>query len=79
VTLTVGGTAAATFGTAAVSGSNRFNKGTTDTCSGFTLQVGQTCTIRINFNGSGTASRTGTLTVPYNGSLAPAILNLTGS
>jgi hypothetical protein len=85
VTLTVGGTAPATFGTATVDNvapnvSTRFGK-STDTCSGTTKQVGGTCQITITFNGSanGATVRNGIVTVPYSGSGSPALLNLTGN
>ena len=86
VTVTVGGTGPVTFGAATVTnggGNTNFSKGATDTCSGTTRAVGATCQIQINFNApTGTSSRTGTLSVPYNGpagSPSPRQLNLTGS
>jgi hypothetical protein len=81
VTLTIGGGTPVTFTTATVTNSigTAFSKGT-DTCSGTTKAVGATCTIVVNFNGpSGNNTRTGTLTVPHNGTNSPAVLNLTGS
>ncbi len=86
VTLTIGGTGPVTFGTATVSngGTNsNFSKGATDSCSGTTFSVGQTCQIQVSFNApTNSSSRTGTLIVPYTGpagSPSPAQLNLTGS
>ncbi len=83
VTLTMGGNAPVTFQTATVTSSNTttgFTKGA-DTCSGTTKNPGDTCTIRVNFNGpSGNNSRTGTLSVPYTGATgSPRTLALTGS
>ncbi|MGA7178364.1 MAG: Ig-like domain-containing protein [Thiobacillaceae bacterium] len=81
VTLTIGGTASVTFGTATVTNGTgtAFSKGA-DSCSGNTFAVGATCTITVNFNGpTGNSARTGTLTVPHNGTGSPATLALTGS
>jgi uncharacterized repeat protein (TIGR01451 family) len=77
LTLTVS-SASVTFGTAAVSGSNRFTKGA-DSCSGATVAAGGTCTITVNFNGAGTTTRNGTLSVPDDGAGSPQTLSLTGS
>jgi hypothetical protein len=68
VTFAVGG-APVTFGTAAVTNvtGTAFSKGT-DTCSGRTVAIGANCSITVNFAApSGNSSRTGSLTVPYNG------------
>jgi len=81
VTVKVLGASPVTFGTATVSGT-RFSKGTVpaDTCSGHTVAGGGTCTITVNFNGTGTTPRTGTLTVVDSTGAAIAVaLNLTGS
>jgi hypothetical protein len=78
VTLNVVGSGSVTFGTASVAG-NRFSKGT-DTCSGHTVTGGSSCTITVNFNGTGFTPRTGTLTViDSTGAAIAATLNLTGS
>jgi hypothetical protein len=78
VTLTVAGSGSVTFGSATVAG-NRFSKGA-DTCSGHTVAGGSTCTITVNFNGTGAFNRTGTVTVidSTGAAIAPS-LNLTGS
>jgi hypothetical protein len=78
VTLNVVGGGSVTFGTAAVAGT-RFSKGT-DNCSGKTVAAGGSCTITINFNGTGTTPRTGTLTVvDSSGNAVASNLSLTGS
>ena len=83
VTLKVVGTGSVAFGTATVTGggfgASRFNKGA-DTCSGNTVAAGGTCTITVNFNGTGNTPRTGTLTViDSTGAAIAAALNLTGT
>ena len=82
VTLTMGGTQDAVFGTASVTNTlgSAFSI-TGDTCSGTTKAPGTTCTITINFNGpGGNSGRAGTLSLPYTGpSGSPATLGLTGS
>jgi hypothetical protein len=81
VTLNVVGSGSVTFGTATVAGT-RFSKGTVpvDTCSGHTITGGGSCTITVNFNGTGFIPRTGTLTViDSTGAAIAATLNLTGS
>jgi hypothetical protein len=82
VTVTVGGNAAVTFGTATVANGTgtAFLKGA-DTCSGTTRNPGDTCTITVNFNAPNNSSnRTGTLSVPYTGGTgSPANLALSGS
>jgi len=78
LTLKVVGSSSVTFGNATVAG-NRFSKGA-DTCSGHTVAGSGTCTITVNFNGTGTTNRTGTLTViDSTGAAIAAALNLTGS
>jgi uncharacterized repeat protein (TIGR01451 family) len=78
VTLTVGGTAAVTFQTAAVTGNAEFTKGT-DTCSGQLKNPGSTCTIQIIFNAAGSTTRNATLSVPFSGGAgSPLSLALTG-
>jgi hypothetical protein len=78
VSVKVLGGSPVTFGTATVAGT-RFNKGA-DTCSGQTVAGGGTCTITVNFNGTGNIPRTGTLTVVDSTGAAIAVtLNLTGS
>jgi hypothetical protein len=82
VTVTVGGTAPVTFGTITVSnnGGNTNFSLATNTCTGQTVAVGGTCTITVNFNApTGTANRTGTLTVNDNAAGTPQTLTLTGS
>ena len=72
------GASAVTFGTAAVSG-NRFSKGA-DTCSGVTVAANATCTITVNFNGTGNTNRTGSVSVvDSSGTALVAPLALTGS
>ncbi|QCB45696.1 hypothetical protein [Hydrogenophaga sp. PAMC20947] len=89
VTLTVGGTAPATFGAVAVSNTNfaallgnSFGTRTptaVDTCSGQTVAVGNTCQIEVRFAGGFTnASKTGSLSISYNGASSPVTLSLTG-
>ena len=82
VTLTVGGNAAVTFGSATVANGNpaAFSKGA-DSCSGTTKNPGDTCTITVIFNGpGGNSSRSGTLNVPYNNGAAGTVtLSLSGS
>jgi hypothetical protein len=83
VTVTVGGTAAVTFGTATVANGTgtAFLKGA-DSCSSTTRNPGETCTITVNFNAPTTnnSNRTGTLSVPYSGATgSPVNLALTGS
>jgi hypothetical protein len=58
---------------------NRFSKGT-DTCSGQTKQVSETCQITIVFNDNNNSPRTGQLSVPYTGTAGSVslTLNLTG-
>jgi large repetitive protein len=83
VTLTVGGGTPVTFGNATVSdgaGAGTFSK-LGDTCSGTTRAVGATCTItiRLVMPGNGFTPSAGSLSVPHNGSGAPATLALSGS
>jgi uncharacterized repeat protein (TIGR01451 family) len=80
VTVSVG-TAAVTFGLASVNNvlNNRFSI-SADTCSGNTVVAGSTCTITLNFNGgSGFNLSIAQLSVPSNGAISPAVLNLTGN
>jgi hypothetical protein len=80
VTFTNNGTASAILGQAAVvnTAGSGFSLGSVDTCSGVTLPIAGACQISVNFNPTGTTTKTGTLTVPVNGN-GSAILNLTGS
>jgi hypothetical protein len=72
------GSGSVSFGTAAVTGT-RFSKGA-DTCSGHTVAGSGTCTITVNFNGTGNTPRTGTLAViDSTGAAIAAALSLTGS
>jgi hypothetical protein len=78
VTVQVVGSGSVSFGTAAVTGT-RFSKGA-DTCSGHTVAGSGTCTITVNFNGTGNTPRTGTLAViDSTGAAIAAALSLTGS
>jgi hypothetical protein len=47
------------------------------TCSAAPVLILGSCQIRIAFDPTGTTTKNGTLTIPYNGS-GPVILNLTG-
>jgi Fe2+ transport system protein FeoA len=47
------------------------------TCTAAPMLIMLTCQITVNFNPSGTNTKSGILTIPYNGS-GPVILNLTG-
>ena len=81
-TVTLTANAPVTIGTAQVVNQTgtAFSKGS-DSCSGQSLAVGQTCTIQINFNApQGNSARSGQLQVPYTGVAGgPAVLGLTGS
>jgi uncharacterized repeat protein (TIGR01451 family) len=81
-TVTLTANAPVTIGTAQVVNQTgtAFSKGS-DSCSGQSLAVGQTCTIQINFNApQGNSARSGQLQVPYTGAAGgPAVLGLTGS
>jgi hypothetical protein len=77
VTLTVSGLPV-TFDSLTVSNSGtqiNYTKGA-DTCTGNTVQPGNTCMVDVVFNHGGGNTKTGTLTVVYNG--CPATLGLTG-
>jgi hypothetical protein len=71
-------TAPVTFGQAQLGGSNRYTIGA-DSCSGQTVPAGQTCSITVNFDGTGTTTRNGTLTLVDDGANGPQALALTGS
>ena len=71
------------FGSVDVSNTNnnRFGENNSGTCQNSTVPAGGTCTVVVNFNGSGplAAGSTGTLTVNHNGAGSPLTLALSGS
>jgi len=77
ITLTVG-VGPVTFDTVTVTG-GRFDEAGGGTCEGATIAVGATCTVVVDFNGGGNATRNGTLTVLHDGSDSPSTLSLTGN
>jgi hypothetical protein len=88
VTVTNSGNGALTFTTDTVTGSTNFTKGVAagnDTCAGQTILPNGTCTIVVNFTPTvnspttGSTSRTGSLTIHSNGTVASYVVNLSGT
>jgi len=77
-TVTNNGSAATTLGTSSVSGAG-FTI-TKDSCSGTSIAVGSTCAVTVEFQPTGIASYSGSLTVPSTSSdVTPASATLSGS
>jgi hypothetical protein len=77
ITLSVSG-APVVFGSVSVSGSSRFSEVNSGTCQNATVNPGNTCTVIVNFNATGSTLRTGAVTVNHNGTASPSTLTLTG-
>ena len=81
VTITLGVSGGpVSFGTVTVRNSDgsRFSEVAGGTCQDATVAAGGTCTVLVNFNGSGNDQRRATLSVAYAGASSPLSLNLTG-
>jgi hypothetical protein len=66
ITLTVGEVTPVTFEALSITGSGRFTKGA-DSCSGNTINAGDSCTVTVIFRGNGNAVRNATLQFPHDG------------
>jgi hypothetical protein len=78
VTLTNKGSTAVSIASIAISGTNASDFGETDNCVG-NLAAGATCSILVSFTPAATGTRTGSLTIANNITLAPLPVSLTGT
>lgn len=76
LTITNAGGFALVLGQLAVSGSNAFALGSSDTCSSQTLAPGASCAVDIEYNRTSDAAESGSLNIPSNSPQSPDVVAL---